>query len=315
MVDEENEIPMLPTITGAAAAVAKSGPVRDLFSPAAKVFGKYWGHRASEITARWHQQQEENLRDHQRRVEEVIGPPKQRPVSKKQIDEINEWTERAEDVPLDDKESAALWQSLLAEIYSKSQDVQERLTMIKQLTPSDAKLLLNAEFRDIFQSAENRQQLDHLVQLGILSKNSILDINRRRVGSTTVLVLYLTIFVAVAFVANDLGEVFALRPSMTSLIKASAIVCVSFLLAFSLSVILRDIGRYTFTTIGHSIRDSALRFYERNASELRANKTGSGAGPDAGRMDHQQPPPTKSRRSTAAQSNKEAQPERPTAAK
>jgi hypothetical protein len=180
MADDRDESASvkLPGLVGAASSLAKSGPVRDLLGPAAKVFGKYLGDRAEEAAARWRKQREENLEAHKSRVEEVVGPPKERPPSPRQVDLLNAWIEGAEDINEENEEIASVWQSILAEIYKNEDEVGVRMEVIKKLTPADARILLRLPAEGWVSKRDfDEARLKHLDELGIRCQTGFQDIS------------------------------------------------------------------------------------------------------------------------------------------
>lgn len=256
--DEGDSDSTLPGLGRAAKEIAKSGVFNDLFGPAAKVYGTYLQERAIEQVEGW---KKKNIENHKQQVEDIVGPPKKRPPSERQFLLVMDWIEGAEDVSAEEPEIAALWQSLLADIYSNDFEAKEKIAAIKGLDGKDAKFILTVSLDEI-SSDDGSANLDKLVALGILAKYSPLSgRNRSRIiflATTTVL----AILMSFAF-PSLVG--FVLRDSRTTesmeLVKALfplfMLMCV-FVVAMPY---INRLGTYEFTKLGRSIRSSAVRFY------------------------------------------------------
>jgi hypothetical protein len=190
--DEKEEGTGIPGAIGAAAKVANSGPGRALLVPAAKVFGEYWGERATETVMRWKQKREENVRAHAEKVRKEYGSAVPREPTEKQFKLVNDWVESAQEIDPEDPEIAALWQGLLGAIYKKDPDTTEWLSILKQLDEGDAKLILNIDGRYVPDSGPDERRAEKLAHLGVLETFSLSRFLRRE-GSILALLFMLLI--------------------------------------------------------------------------------------------------------------------------
>jgi hypothetical protein len=148
-MDASGDDNMLLPIAGAAAnAAQKAGLIKDLFSPTAKVLGAHWGKRTQEWLNGEPDRHAKNVSGHIDKVRAIenIEPSKNDP-TERQFVALAQWTEKAQTVdPELEPELAALWQSLLADIFKNDPEADELQNILKEMNRADAReFLLMAE--------------------------------------------------------------------------------------------------------------------------------------------------------------------------
>jgi hypothetical protein len=131
-------------LVGAANAAQKAGLVRALFHPSAKALGDYWGKRTQEYVEGLDERRAKNVATHDAKVKAdgTVKMPPNGP-TERQFNALMQWTEKAQAVDPDaEPELAAMWQSLLSEIYSNDPQADELQGILKDMTRGDAKALL-----------------------------------------------------------------------------------------------------------------------------------------------------------------------------
>lgn len=138
---------MLGPVTAVANAAQKSGLVKDLLSPSAKALGNYWGKRTQEYVDGLEARRQKNVAEHYERVKKVSNPkPPENGPTERQFAAIVNWTESAQSVdPEQEPELAAMWQSLLSDIYKNDPYSDEVQSVLKNMTRGDAHTFLRLD--------------------------------------------------------------------------------------------------------------------------------------------------------------------------
>ncbi len=283
--DQEDQAGIsMPSVGKALEKASNTGPGKALLLPGAKALGDYFGWRINEMTERWRKQHEENLKAHAEKVRETDGDALQREPTEKQLNLINEWVERAQEVDPEDPEIAALWQSVLGAIYRKNVSAKEWLDVIKQLNENDARLLLRVQRHFEPQNARERAQAAKLEGLGILEGFEAARFVRYRLP-----LIFMLIFVPIAVIgysALPLEELFVGRGALVlrpMLVIGTVMMATMMVMIMGLSY-LQQMGRYTMTEMGLAIQHSALRYLGKGviAAKSEAAQNGPTSGLDSG---------------------------------
>jgi hypothetical protein len=281
--DKEDEVGIpFPAAGNALTKAAHSGPGKALLTPAAKVFGEYFGWRAKEITDGWKRQREKNLETHAGKVLEKEGTPIPREPTEKQVILVSEWIERAQEVDPDDPEISALWQSLLGAIYRKETDAKEWLEVIKQLNESEARLLLRIP--GVFQPVNSREhtQATKLASLGLLESFHWSRFANWRKPE----ILLALIGLVVAAVFSSVPEAVLFQVVAGVFAKPIAIGIATLFTAIAVirlvGTYLREINEYRITDLGRDLRRSAWRYLGKQPGVAESEaKTSTEAEPEA----------------------------------
>lgn len=254
----------LPTVGNAIAKVANSGPGKALLTPAATAFGKYLGWRTEEMTEQWKKQRETNVENHAEKVKKREGEPIVRQPSEKQIDLVNEWADRAQEVDPQDQEIAALWQSLLAAIYRKEIAAAEWLAVIRQLDERDAMFLIRVPRRFVPRTPRERTLCDKFAKIGLMDKPDLW-----RIGLPLATAAFLSAFAILAALLLSISpdhssleysplQIARLRPY--ALVFGLTGIVVTGMLGL---VVFSNTRQYRLTDLGTDIQGSARDYLDR----------------------------------------------------
>ncbi len=257
----------LPDILSAA-KVAESSALKELLGPAARIFGRYLEERADEIVEEWRRRRAKNVEAHRIKVKQIIGDAVERKPSEKQVHLAIEWTEGAQQFsPEEDVEISAIWESLLAAIYKNEDYSNELLRIVKQLDPSDAKIILEAE-GVVAPKSNAVHRFKRLSDFGIFERRSAL----RRVygnfgvGGMILMCMFGAAFVfAFTFTPSDLVtslhlESIVSNEKITSWIRFLSIGLFLVMSLLLTSSVLPGPAEYELTEFGYMIKKSADRF-------------------------------------------------------
>jgi hypothetical protein len=259
----------LPGAAGAIAKVANSGPGKALLTPAAKVFGQYFGWRAEQMVADWKAKREANVGAHYKKVSEREGPAAQRQPTEKQIKLISDWVEGAQEIdPDEDPEVAAAWQVILGEIFSKAGDAREMLDAIRQLDDRDVKLIVQLDNAFTPKQHETKRA-KRLAQLGILEGFDIFSFIQSPTTALVVGMLFLA-GLAASIPEDTFGAFVSIR-GMLLLTKFSFFILAGACCAFLAILLMHSIQRYHLSRLGLRIQTSARKYLENESAACAAS--------------------------------------------
>jgi hypothetical protein len=240
----------LPAVLEGAAKVADSGVMKDLLGRSFKAVGDYYGEQVEEYFEQRRMNRRKNIRDHENQVAQVIGEPVSILGRPERGSAIERWAEVAADVPLEDAERAALFEAVLAQIFSTNgtsdfQDVAERLSS------SGMRVLLNAPSTKGFVPEEgDRLSFERLQSLGLART---LDL---RQALTVILAWVVGTAAGVLILFSASARYLPHLLAVEFILEAAGISA----LALALGVAILS-TKYRLTELGRLLQKSARRFY------------------------------------------------------
>ncbi len=250
----------MPGVAGALVNAANSKPVAALLGPLAKAYGDYWGELAEERLARKRERRRQNTYEMIERVLEAEQFSKPADDQTEEDEQLQfDWTTGAEKVdPHRQPELAALWQGLLGRILRKEDDTAEMISVLKQLTAADARLLLIMP-KGLHRPEEGlNHRYEKLENLDLVSRFSPINLKRRNT--------VINIFSAALFVVSFYGLLIVakeLAPSAFNynlqVIVPIGLICV--IMMANIPALLR-IGSFQLTPLGLVLRASGKKYIE-----------------------------------------------------
>ncbi|WP_413711755.1 hypothetical protein [Rhizobium sp. Rhizsp82] len=250
-------------------ALEKAGVWKALLLPASKVLGDFMGKRTQEWVDGLDERRAKNVEAHYAKMKTIehIDPPKNGP-TERQFTALVEWTAEAQTVdPEAEPELAALWQSLLGDIYRNDPYADELASILKNMTRADARMFLNGRyhrkpfilFREMDRNDIGPPYIERFKQWGLISRRMAVE--------------RITLILAVSFVGGTSGLLASRAPYFKALLFPSSesasglwtwslAVTIASLLAIFMSTFIMDIARMELTPLGRRLYYSGRRYLD-----------------------------------------------------
>lgn len=257
-VDTSEGNDMLGPVTAVANAAQKAGLIKDLLGPSAKVLGNHWGKRTQEYVDGLEARRQKNVTEHYERVKKVgkVEPPRNGP-TERQFTAILEWTHQAQTVdPEEEPELAAMWQSLLSDIYKNDPYSEEIQAVLKNMTRGDARTFLNLHpwhSRPIPSPYFERFKQWGLVETRLRS-NQIAQMSAMGI-----------LAIMIALIGQSAPGIMPFADAFAALMPVVSIMFGGFIAAALVVMAVRDLNRVRMTPLGEHLFTSGRRYLQQAA--------------------------------------------------
>lgn len=266
-VDATGDDDMALSVIGAAASAAqKAGLIKALLHPSAKALGDYMGKRTQEWVDGLDARRARIVSTHYEKVKIIdhITPPKNGP-TERQFNALVAWTEQAQSVdPEEEPELAALWQSLLSEIYNNNPYADEILVVLKNMTRGDARTFLRL-------SEEGRHHipppyLERFKQWGLVETG----MSSRQLSYTAAC---LVLALMIALIGQSLPANQILSPEFVAVIPTMGILAGGMIAVMVSYMVIRDFSRARLTPLGYRLIRSGTKYFSAQTPKVVATAT------------------------------------------